>query len=371
LGTLVPVIGLVQVGSQAFADRYSYIPSIGFFIVACWGAHDIGLAWRCRPAIIGVLAWAALGSCVVLTSRQLGFWENSGLLFRHAIEVSPDNPIAHADYAAFLCENRQLEQAVVECNATFRLSPNDAQTHHTLGKTLYLEGKFDKAIPELNTALRLNPNNYLVYLILGNIALLRHSPAEAASHASIVLAADPANPEAHCILGQALGGQGRLNDACAQLTEALRLAPEYPEAHHQLAVALTLQHQTSAAITHYRAVLVLQPDRLDTLNNLAWLLATDPRAENRDGAEAVRLASRVCELTRRQEPFFLGTLAAAYAEAGHFEEAVAAAQEAHDLALTVAAKAKNPAEEKTAKDLAARNLELLEIYRSRQPYHEK
>jgi Flp pilus assembly protein TadD len=120
-----------------------------------------------------------------------------------------------------------------------------------------------------------------------------------------------------------------------------------------------MQHQSSSAISHYRAALAAQPDRCNTLNNLAWLLATDPLPENRDGAEAVRLASRVCELTRRQEPFFLGTLAAAYAEAGRYEEAVVTAQQAHDLAET-----------KGMKELAARNLQLLGLYRARQPYRE-
>jgi Tfp pilus assembly protein PilF len=371
LGTLVPVIGVVQVGSQAYADRYAYIPSIGFFIILCWGVYDFGLAGRCRPVLIGALAWVALGSCVMLTSRQLSFWKNSEALFRHAIEVSPDNPIARANYAAYLCEAHRFEPAVAECNAAFRLSPDDGLTHHVLGKVLYLQGKLDQAIPELYAALRVNPNNYLVHLILGNISLLRHSLAEAAGHASIVIAADPANPEAHCILGQALGGQGKLDQACAQFAEALRLAPQYADAHHHFAVALAAQHQAVAAISHYRAALALEPDRLNTLNNLAWLLATDPRPENRDGAGAVRLASRLCELTRRQGPFFLGTLAAAYAEAGRFDDAAATAQEAHDLALKLAGQAHNPAEEKSAKDLAARNLELLEIYRSRQPYHEE
>jgi tetratricopeptide (TPR) repeat protein len=106
------------------------------------------------------------------------------------------------------------------------------------------------------------------------------------------------------------------------------------------------------------------------LNNLAWIMAAGPLPELRDGAAAVKLAARACELDHNQQPIFIGTLAAAYAEAGRFDEAVAAAQQAHDLALERAGKARNPAEEKAARDLAARNLELLAIYSSHRAFHE-
>jgi tetratricopeptide (TPR) repeat protein len=372
LGTLVPVIGLVQVGSQAFADRYSYMPSIGFFIVLCWGLYDIGLALRCRPVIFGVTASAALCAFVAVASRQLGYWKNSEALFRHAIAVAPYNPIAHANYAAYLCEARQLDKAAEECNAALRILPTEAMAHHTLGKVRFLQTNYDAAIPELNAALKLYPVDYLPRLLLGKIAFLQHSPTEAATQASIVLAADPANPEAHCILGEALGAQGKLEDACAQFTEALRLVPEYPEAHLELEITLAKQGKTAEAISDYRLANKIPPAAPDStvLNNLAWILAAGPLPELRDGAAAVKLAGRACELDHNQQPIFIGTLAAAYAEAGRFDEAVAAAQRAHDLALERAEKARSPAEEKAARELAARNLELLGVYSSRRAYHE-
>jgi tetratricopeptide (TPR) repeat protein len=360
LGVLVPVIGLVQVGAQPMADRYTYLPSVGIFLMVCWFVCDLVAGLRHGRALLAAAAVAVLAACFILSGKQLQYWKTSRALFLHNIAVTPDNAVARANYAIFLCDDQQWEQAVRECKAVLRLSPDYAFPHHVLGKALFLQGKLDEALPELHEALRLDPNNYLVHLLLGRIALRKNSPAEAASYASIVLAADSTNPEAHCILGEALGAQGKLDQAAAQFTEALRLVREYPDAHHQLAVTLAMQHQSRAAISHYRAALALQPDRPDTLNNLAWLLATDPLPENRDGAEAVRLATRLCELTGRQEPFFLGTLAAAYAEAGRYDEAVAAAQQAHDLA-----------EEKGLSTVAARNLELLGIYRSRQPFHEK
>jgi Flp pilus assembly protein TadD len=121
-----------------------------------------------------------------------------------------------------------------------------------------------------------------------------------------------------------------------------------------------MKHDAAEAISQYRAALALQPERVEALNNLAWILATDPHPEIRDGLEAVKLASRACALTHQQQPVLVGTLAAACAEAGNFDTAVAAAQKAHDLALAQGNQA-----------LAARNLELLEIYRSHHAYHER
>jgi Flp pilus assembly protein TadD len=171
---------------------------------------------------------------------------------------------------------------------------------------------------------------------------------------------EKSNPQAHLGLGQALAMQGKLDEACAQYAEALRLVPGFSEVHHQWAVALAQQHKTKEAVAHYWMALDIYPDRPDTLNNLAWILATDPRAEIRRGTDAVTFASKACRLTHDQNPFMLGTLAAAYAEAGNFDEAIATAQQAHDLAVA-----------QGKPDIAAKNLELLQIYRSHEPYHEK
>ena len=143
-------------------------------------------------------------------------------------------------------------------------------------------------------------------------------------------------PDAHYGLGQALAKLGKPDEACAQFTEALRLAPQYPEARLQLAIVLAGQGKTTEAISHYRLARNVPPSAPDSgvMNNLAWILAAGPSPELRNGAQAVKLAARACELDHDRQPMFIGTLAAAYAEAGRFDEAVAAAQKAHDLALT-------------------------------------
>jgi tetratricopeptide (TPR) repeat protein len=157
----------------------------------------------------------------------------------------------------------------------------------------------------------------------------------------------------------ALFGEGKLEECREEFEKALRQDMNYREAHYELAMVLERQHLTGEAIAHYRAAIRISPDYPEALNNLAWVLASDPRAEIRNGAEAVRLATRACELTHDKAPLLLGTLAAAYAEAGRFDEAVATAQKAHDVAATAG-----------RTQIAARNLELLGVYRSHHPYHE-
>ncbi|MGA2544755.1 MAG: tetratricopeptide repeat protein [Verrucomicrobiota bacterium] len=360
LGILVPVIGLVQVGTQPMADRYTYLSSIGIFMIVCWEAWDIATGWQHGRAILGTAAGVALGACCLVSSQQLQYWRNPYTLHLHSIAVMPNNAAAHADYAAFLRDDLRLEAARAECEKAIHLKTNYGYAHQVLGGVLFLEGKLDQADAELRTALRLDPGRLDVHMVMGQVAIARNSPVEAAAQYNIVLASEPFNPEAHCTLGQALAMQGRLEEAHAQYNEALRLAPQYAEAHHQMAVLLALQHQPAEAVLQYRMTLALQADRPNTMNNLAWILATDPHAEIRNGAEAVRFAAAACQLTRGQNPLMLGTLAAAYAENGKFDEAVTMAQQAHDLAVA-----------QSKADIAARNLQLLDIYRLHQPYREK
>jgi Tfp pilus assembly protein PilF len=360
LGMLVPVIGLVQVGTQTMADRYTYLPSIGIFMIICWEAWDIASGWRHGRAIFGTAAFVALGACGLVSSQQLQYWRNPSTLLLHTLDVTPNNVLAHAVYAAFLRDDLQLEAARVECEKAIHLNPSYGPSHQVLGSVLYLEGKLDQADSELQKAYNLDPSRMEVHMTMGQVALARHSPAEAARHYQTVLASEPFNSEAHGGLGQALAMQGRLEEARSQYVEALRQAPAYPEARHQLAVVLALQHHPAEAVAQYRIALQLLPDRADTLNNLAWILATDSHTEIRHGSEAVNFASRACKVTRDRDPLMLGTLAAAYAENGEFNQAIATAQQAHDLA---AAQGKA--------DIAARNLQLLAIYRSHRPHHEE
>jgi cytochrome c-type biogenesis protein CcmH/NrfG len=208
-------------------------------------------------------------------------------------------------------------------------------------------------------AVQLAPWSSHERFIYGQVLVAQKLPAEAAAQFEEMLKSDPGNPDGHFWLGKSLAMQGRLDEAVFHFNEALRQIFQYPEAHVELAMVLSEQHKTAEAISHYRSALRFSPNDARALNNLAWILAADPHPEIRNGAEAVRLAGRACVVTHHSEPFFLGTLADAYAEAGRFEEAAATAQKAHDLAVA-----------QGLDKVAAKNLELLELYRSHRAYHE-
>jgi tetratricopeptide (TPR) repeat protein len=205
------------------------------------------------------------------------------------------------------------------------LHPDFAEGHNNLGLLLSQIGQKDEAIVHLHRAVELHPDS----------------------------------AETHNNLGRVLVEKGELDGAIAHLERALAIEPNFVEAHFNLGNALLQKGQTGGAILCYQWVLGIQPTNAVLLNNLAWIRAAHPQAEFRDGAEAVRLAEKACRLTGYQEAVMVGTLAAAYAEAGRFEEAVATAEKARELALALG-------QEK----LAEKNRELIPLYRARQPYRE-
>src|SRR5207248_11145783 len=186
--------------------------------------------------------------------------------------------------------------------------------------------------------LRLKPNLAAAQLNIGNALTQQGKHAEAVGHYQQALRLQPNNPEAHCNLGLCLSGQGKNAEAIVQLTEALRLKTDDAQFHFHLATVLDAAKKPQEAVAQYREALRLKPDSVLALNNLAWILATRDVVDVRNGTEAATCAERACELTRRQEAFLMGTLAAAYAEAGRFPEAISAAQKAAELATAAGQK---------------------------------
>ncbi len=256
VGVLVPFIGLMQVGTQAMADRFAYLPLVGLFLALVWTVAESSRRWPDRSRILRGAAILLLLLCAVLSRRQVAHWRDSITVFEHALTVTAGNYLAHHN------------------------------------------------------------------------------------------------------LGEALAKKGRIEEARSHLTAAMQLQPSVPETHYELGQALLKQERTSEAVEQYREALRLRPDWAGVLNNLAWLLATHPRAEFRNGPEAVPLAERACQLTGGANPAMLATLAAAYAEAGRFADAVSTQQKVCDLAA-----AQGPSAQL---DLFQRRLEL---FRSGHAYH--
>jgi len=295
LGLLVPVLGLVQVGAQAMADRYTYLPLVGIFILLVWGGAECLTAWR-LPAKAGITAAAlALVLCAVLTRVQLRFWRNTETIFTHAIAVTRDNWVAHYNLALLVLHRYQeglrgsVENQVVNLEST-PTGPGQS---------------------------RPPPRDYL---------------AEVIYHCQEAIRSRPRFPDPRVTLAKALTEKGRLDEARAQLEMAIRLEPKSADARQNLAEILHRQGRAADAITEYKEALKTRPDWEQVLNNLAWLLATHPSPEVRDGPEAVRFAERACALSNHTNLWYLHTLAAAYAESGDFAQAVVAAEEARQVA---------------------------------------
>jgi Flp pilus assembly protein TadD len=216
------------------------------------------------------------------------------------------------------------------------------------------------ALAHASEAIRLAPKDFWAYLFEGRALSAAGRSDEALRDYSIALSLNPSCAETHYYFGLEWLKRGRIDEAFSSLSEAVRLDPASADAHFQLAVALARQRKTRDAVTHYRAALRLQPDSPATLNNLAWILATHPEADVRNGTEAVQLAERACDRTSYKQTIFIGTLGAAYAEAGQFEKAAETAQKASDLALSLG-----------QTNLFQRNQELLRQFKNREPWRER
>jgi Flp pilus assembly protein TadD len=232
--------------------------------------------------------------------------------------------------------------------------------HTGLGSILMEQGKRDDAIAEWNEAIRINPLDVGVHNNLGAALSMKGRTEEAVLHYQEALRLDPDHADVHNNLGVALEQTGRIDQALVHYEAAARLAPDHAEAQNNVARALVRRGRRAEAVEHYHKAVTLKPDWPEPLNNLGWLLATGPDAAGRNGEEAVRLATRACELTHYKQPEALDTLAAAFAEVGRFSEAVKTAQEGIELARRAG-----------RRELADQMQERLRLYQSSRPYRDR
>jgi protein O-mannosyl-transferase len=252
LGTLVPVIGLIQVGAQARADRYMYLPMVGLSIMLAWGMREV---LKNRIAIFGAVV--ACLTCAALCEAQIQYWRNSGTLFRHALDVTSGNYLAH----------------------------------HNLGVALAAEGRFAEAIEQYQSALQIEPDAPNVQTDYGNALAKSGRVQEAIAHYQATLQAFPDSPITHNDLANALAAAGRKPEAITEYQTALRLKPDYEEARNNLAQAqansaemeynigvdLARSGKPQSAIPHFEEALRLRPDYVDAHNNLGVVLAGSGR----------------------------------------------------------------------------------------------
>jgi tetratricopeptide (TPR) repeat protein len=420
------VIGLVQVGKQGSADRYTYVPMIGIFLVLAWGIADLVARWPRSRHALAVAAVAVLAGCMMASVIQVGYWRDGESLWRRAIYVDANNDVAWCCLAEALALKGDMEGAV-QCNQqALHLNPQYVEAHHNLGCALDALRRPDEAIPHYAEAVRLRPDYALAHCNLAVDLAGQGKVPDALAHFDRALEAQPDLPLAHNNLGRllrrmgkkdqavehfvaavradpdfalaqfnlgiafmergqlekavhhlrearrlepgnaktiqqlgrALARQGRANEALASFQEAADLEPGVGSYHWDLARALSARGDMRAARGHYHEALRLDESLRQATNRTAWALATHTDPQARDGNRALQLATEVCEVTSYQQPAFLDTLAAAYAEVGRFDKAQASVRKA--LALL------SKEEPRRANDLEAR----LQLYVSRRPFRD-
>jgi Flp pilus assembly protein TadD len=332
VGTLVPMIGLVQVGMQSMADRYMYIPMLGLLIIVAWAVKDLVFNRPRWKAAVSVLAAVALLSAVIVTRTQVRYWQNSMSLFENASKVTKNNHVAEKGYGSALFAAGRLDEAIVHLRNALQTHPGYLAAGNELGRVYLRQGKFNEAVACFNELLKLNKNSAELYYNLGIVLSLQKKYEEAIKHFAKVLELNPKYPDAHNNMGTALLAAGRITEAIKHLNEALRTDSNDVGLYENLGNAYVQSGKYDLAVQNWAKALDLKPNSTEVLNNMAWALATTGDVSVQDANKAVELAQFACELTGYKNPSFLDTLAAACAAAGRFADAVETARTAINLA---------------------------------------
>jgi Flp pilus assembly protein TadD len=328
---LLPVIGIVEVGLQGHADRYTYLPQVGLYIALTWFVADISASLRHRKEILPTAGSAVVIILSLCAWKQTTYWRNSETLWTHTLAVTTDNDVALTNFGTFLMERGQLDEALSYFQRALAVRSRSehhhynfslALIHDSVGNVLARKGRLDDAIVHLRQAIELRPDY----------------------------------PDAHYNLGTALFQKGDLDGAIAQWRTTLSIHPYDAGAHTSLGNALVQKGFLAEAADHYEKALQSEPDSILPLNNLAWVMSTGPDDSLRNNEIAVELATKANQLSKESNPVFIRTLAAAYAQAGQFENAIATAQRASEQAKI-----------QGSNDLALEIQEDVDLYQRRTP----
>jgi tetratricopeptide (TPR) repeat protein len=396
LGMLTPMIGIVQAGAFAHADRMTYLPQIGIYVALTWLAAEWVAKRHVGRMAVGGLMTAVLGVLIICAWKQTGYWQDSETLWTHTLACTTGNSMAHYNLGSAFLQAGRLDEAITHYQSTLQIKPDHAEARNNLGSVFFQQGRMDEAISQYQKALQIKPDYEFAHYNLAVALRQKGRVKEAIAQFQSVLQINPDNADAHYNLasalrqegkvdeakvhyqralqirpgfaeglynlGNALRQKGKVDEAIAQYQEALQMNPDYAAAHINLGSALfqagrldeAISHLQKAlqinpgsaqahnnlgnaflqkgnvteAIAHFQQAIQLEPNDPWVKNNLAWILATCSEASLRDGNKAVELATQADELAGGKNPIILHTLAAAFAEAGRFSEAVATAQRA-------------------------------------------
>jgi tetratricopeptide (TPR) repeat protein len=359
VGILVPVIGLVQVGDQARADRYTYVPLIGIFVMLAWGLAECARRWQAERgvavAVVGALVGLGLATWV-----QANYWTNNQMLWEHALEVAGPSWPAHNGLGLAMKDRGKLEDAQKHFLAAIHLTPREWRSQLNMGLVLTQDGKPHEAIRYLADAVRLNPAGSEGHTALGLALQEIGDLQKAIPELEEARRLDPGSAKVQANLGLALIQSGQPDRAVAPLHDAVRLDPGFASAQYLLALSAQLREDWPEAEAAYRRAIDLEPRDSRARRGLAyvlakqgraadagvlyqeslkldrswptatlrtvWVLAADPDVRKRQGRLAVQEAEKAVQALGGAEPAALDALAAAYAEAGRFTDAVSTAR---------------------------------------------
>jgi protein O-mannosyl-transferase len=289
--TLLPAIGLVQIGGHARADRFTYVPLIGIFVMGVWGVTALTKTWRHQKVVVAVVAAVVLIACAVLSRQQLGYWKNSVVLFEHALEVTRDNELAQNNLGNALVRLGRLDEGVQHLREAIRLWPGNAEAHNSLGAALGRQGQLGEAISHLQESLRLSPANADAHCNLGDALLIQGREDEAIHQFQEAVRLNPEFANAAYKLGMLLGTRGQLDEAIECFQKALRSNPNYTEAYCGLGIALVQKEQFAKAAAELQRAIQLNPDSAEAHCNLGVALGRLGRLDEATGhlREALRL----------------------------------------------------------------------------------
>jgi len=307
LGTLVPVIGFMQVGTQAMADRYTYIPLIGIYIIVAWGFFDLLARWRYRKAGLVTITVALICALMVVSWKQIGYWKNTvtllqravevtganymaynnigqGLLkagkageaienFKKALEINPRSAIAHFNLGLALSGQGKLKQALDSCTEAVRVNPDFSKAYNCQGKALLRQGKPDQAVLKYQQAIKIDPTYAEAYNNLGNalFRLGKNDKALASYQQAIIF--DPAYAEAYKSLGEYWYHTDHFEKALPNFVQAIKIDPQFAEAYNGAGAALIRMGEAPKAIPFFQEAVKIDPGHTAAQNNLKNTLA--------------------------------------------------------------------------------------------------
>jgi protein O-mannosyl-transferase len=295
VGTLVPVIGLVQAGTQSRADRFTYIPIVGLFVIAAWGIPVLMSRRRLHAAMLPIAAGLVICAVTIAARRQVQHWENRVTLWQHALEVTNDNHVAHNVIGMALADEGRLDEAISHYRNALRVQADYSQARNNLGIALSRRGRRDEAIAEFRHILKTSRAPAETHYNLGFTLALQGRLDEAISQYVEAVRLEPAFVAAQTKLGDALLLQGKLDEAVMQYRKALSIQTSYAEAHNNLGIALIRQNKLDEAAAEFAAAIRIRPGFAEAHNGLGAVLANLGRYHEAlpHFTEALRLEPRL------------------------------------------------------------------------------